>query len=447
MNDPSPPTLFCLHFLGGSGRSWAALADRLHPGFAVVGLDLPGFGAAAATPGYGVSAMADHVAAAIRSRMPGRWLLAGHSMGGKVAAVIARRAEDGEAGLEGLEGLVLLAGSPPAPEPMAESKREEMLGWFTGDPARCRRQARAYIRANAGKHLPAAEHEALVDAMLPARLDAWVAWLRDGSREDWRDRIGRLRTPALVLSGAEDDALGEEAQTRTTLPHLLQAEAVTLPEAAHLLPLERPDIVARLITERFAPPPAVPEAYRALIESPRVSTGTRAVLLARGAVPAPTDVLSPAECGTLRAVLARVIPQDGPARIDLATALASHLPGAGDGWRPLELPPDLPAWSAGLRTLETIGEGFAGRDGAEQDALLQRVADGKGGGSGPAELDGARMQAWFEEVTAEAVRLHTAHPVTMARMGYSGIGYGGDGPDKPGFTALGIGQREAWEPA
>ena len=131
----APPTLFCLHFLGGSARAWAPMAERLVADVACVPIDLPGFGDAADVTGYDVAAMADHVAAEVRAALPGRWLVAGHSMGAKVALALARRAEDGEAGLEGLSGLVLLAGSPPSPEPMEESRRAAMIAWIGADAA------------------------------------------------------------------------------------------------------------------------------------------------------------------------------------------------------------------------------------------------------------------------------------------------------------------------
>ena len=47
--------------------------------------------------------------------VPGR-----HSMGAKVGLAVAWRVEDREAGIA---GLVLLAGSPPSPEPMEEERR------------------------------------------------------------------------------------------------------------------------------------------------------------------------------------------------------------------------------------------------------------------------------------------------------------------------------------
>ena len=74
-------------------------------------------------PEYYVEEIANRIAATIRSYAPERWMLAGHSMGAKVAATIARASEDGAHGLGGLAGLLLLAGSRPSPEPMEDAQR------------------------------------------------------------------------------------------------------------------------------------------------------------------------------------------------------------------------------------------------------------------------------------------------------------------------------------
>ncbi len=137
----APATLFCLHFLGGSGRAWRWVSDDLAGSLHCVPIDLDGFGGAADRSGYTVQAMVDRVAAIIVEAAPARWLLAGHSMGAKIAIILARRAEDGDPGLQGLAGLVLLAGSPPGPEPMAESQRQAMLGWFAAGAETSRAEA------------------------------------------------------------------------------------------------------------------------------------------------------------------------------------------------------------------------------------------------------------------------------------------------------------------
>ncbi|MGI3779061.1 MAG: alpha/beta hydrolase [Janthinobacterium lividum] len=468
----SDPILFLLHFLGGSARTWTEVAERLAPRRCVA-IDLPGFGDAAGLGGRTVAEMADHVAAAVRAEMagagaPGRWALAGHSMGGKVAAVLARRAEDGEAGLEGLAAVVLVAASPAGPEPMAAAKREEMLGWFRGDAGQSAAEAEGFVRDNVGAALPAASGGRTVDDVVRADPAAWRAWLEQGAREDWAARVGVLRTPALVLAGGEDAALGTDAQRVLVAPAFARARLATLAGAGHLLPVERPEEVAGLIAafldeaaqgdgEAVAGVAGGPgPAWRALLGADRVSERTRAALLERARPDDPAAApraMSEAQRATLRLVVDRMVPQPAGVRIDLAARVDAVLAaGVGDGWRLAGAPPDAVLCRAGLDTLEAAARqggapGVAGLADAAQDALLGRAAAGTlDAGAGEGMLDAERMQLWFEEVRSTAVRAYVAHPATLARMGYSGIGYGGDGARLEGFVRLGIGAREDWEP-
>lgn len=465
MHDPKPSqdaadlSLFCLHCLGGSVREWQGVERELGAGIRLVGIDLPGFGAAAAVPGYAVAAMAEHVAAQVRAAAPGRWMLAGHSMGAKVAAVLARQAVAGGAGLEGLCGLVLLAGSPPGPEPMSEERRADMTGWLDGDASQRAAKARQFVEANSVTLAPEARAAAEAD-VLRANPAAWRAWLQSGSREDWAERVGVLPLPALILAGAEDGDLGPDAQRRLMAPHFEAVEHHDLPQARHLLPIEAAGTVARLITQFAAPPqggtrpPTVPPHYRALLESGRTSAALRDALLARAAPQADTRrAWLPADAyAVLAAALDRVIPQDPQARIDLAARIERSLAeDAGDGWRFADLPPDAEAMRQALHSLDALSrqqhqEGFAHLTDAGRDALLHRVADGRAAPASPGLLDAGQMALWFQDLRAMAVKHYVGHPATLARMGYSGVASGGDGPRKSGFIRFGIGEREEWEP-
>lgn len=435
------------------------MADRLGPDVACVPIDLPGFGDAADLDGYDVAAMADHVAARIRAAAPTRWLIAGHSMGAKVALVLARRAEDGETGLEGLSGLVLLAGSPPSAEPMEEARREAMIAWIGADAATRLAEARTFIESNVGAPLPADRAEAAIADVLRAAPPAWRAWLADGSREDWCGRIGVLRTPALIFAGSEDGDLGPEAQAALMAPHYSAARLVTLDGAGHLLPIERPDAVADLIrahafasdTQR-SEAPMIDATYRGLIASERVNGRLRRALLDRAEPDDPNyrpQALDAVELAILRALVARVLPQ--AAGIDLAARIDARLAtGGGDGWRFSVLPPDAKAYRAGLRSLDAAaqaeGSYFVALDGEAQDRLLRAIEAGDKPHGSVLPLDPVPLTFWFEDLRADVVRTWLAHPAALARIGFSGIGAGGDGARPAGFTEVGLGAHEPWEP-
>ncbi|WP_245259452.1 alpha/beta hydrolase [Methylobacterium sp. 77] len=455
-----------MHFLGGSAREWESVAARLDGTVRVVGLDLPGFGDAAGVSGYSVEAMADHVAGLIAAAEPGgRWYLAGHSMGAKVALALARRAEDGAPDLAGLAGLVLLGGSPPSPEPMSDDKRREMVDWISADAETRARKAGEFIDQNTGARLGDRLRTRAIEDVLRAAPAAWTAWLNEGSREDWCSRIGILALPAVVVGGTDDADLGAAAQKALTLPHLSHGRLVALDGAGHLLPLERPEAVAGLITglvsEQPLPisvPAQVPEPYRALIESDRVNTRLRVALLARSQPDDPAyqpGCLDTVELALLRAVVDRVLPQADTGRIDIAARIEARLAtGTGDGWRFAKLPADGEAYRAALRTLDAAAQSvhgmrFLGLDGTDQDGLLKAAAAGEPLCPEMPEdgLDAERMSLWFEDLRSDVVRVYLAHPASLARLDYGGIGAGGDDADRlPGFVRVGIDDPEPWEP-
>lgn len=456
--------LFCLHFLGGSARTWDPLAEALAGAVRIVPIDLPGFGDARDVAGYGVDAMADHVTQAIRAAGTTRFRIAGHSMGSKVALTLARRAEDGDDALAGLEGLVLVSGSPPSPEPIPEDRRAHMLDWIDADPDTRAREARKFIKANTGGTLDAAREDRAVEDVLRAEPAAWRAWLTGGANEDLCERTGVLRMPALVFAGSEDADLGPDAQAALTLPHLPNGRLITVDGVGHLLPLERPEFLARMLTEPEGeaaplPAPAVPAGYADLIASERVNSRLRDALTERAAPDDPAYVpkaLDAVELAILRAVFGRVVPVPG---LDLAARLDARIAaGGGDGWRFSALPADGPAYRAALRTLDAAARTARGRpyvalDAVEQDALLtlaQRgdlhVPESHGG-----RLDADGMRFWFEDARSDAVRLYIAHPAALGRIGFSGIGAGGDrapplAEGLPGFHETGLDRPEAWEP-
>ena len=231
------PTLVLLHFFGGSRREWIETGVALAPDFRVLSIDTPGFGEAHAVTGYSVAEMADSIARSIAVMGLKRFVLVGHSMTGKVAAVLARR------GLPGLEKLVLLTASPVSAEPIAD--RASLLAQAV--PTRA--DAETYIRENSSLPLRAHVFERAVEDRLRANPAAWRAWLEHGSLEDWSERVGRPRLPTLVIAAEKDKSLGPEVQRRLTMPHFPDARLEVVAGSGHLAPLEAPERLAGLLRE------------------------------------------------------------------------------------------------------------------------------------------------------------------------------------------------------
>lgn len=233
------PALVLLHVFGLSRREWIETGVALAPQFRVVSIDTPGFGDADQSIGYSVEEMADCFAETIGLLRLERFVLVGHSMTGKVAAVLASR------GLPGLEKLALLTPSPVCPEPMTPEARATMLAQT--EPTH--EHADAYLRANSCLPIkPDVWERSAWDRMCANPL-AWRAWLEGGSLEDWSDRVGTLELPALVIAAEKDASLGPAVQRELTLPHLKNGRMEVVPGSGHLVPLEAPEKLAGLLRE------------------------------------------------------------------------------------------------------------------------------------------------------------------------------------------------------
>lgn len=433
--------LVMMPFLGGTQREWTEVIELLSPNLRCITIDLPGFGAASEHPGYSVEEMCDAVIETLASLHLTRYVLVGHSMAGKVSAVVARRLLDSEAGVPPPAGLVLVAPSPPSPEPMPEAKRTEMLGLFTG-LENSRYDAEKYVVENLYVEIYQEALERTIEDVLLLNRHAWKAWLESGSKEDWSEYVGILNLSVLIVAGNHDGALGPAAQRELTLPSF-SASRLEVLNCNHLIPLERPSELASLIAE-FTQALHIPSEYAYLIESPRVSLQTRTILLERAGADDPDyepAVLTREQLHTLRSVLDRVIPQSGPTIIDLAARLDRQLAsGKGDGWRYAVLPPDSEACVGGLTVLDELAQKLSGTpfealNDTAKDSLLGAIAATR---IASPKID---LTRWLEDLRANAAQLYVSHPQTLASIGYSGIA-----DDPNGFVQIGIGMTEAWEP-
>ena len=229
----SRPRLVFAHYFGGSARSWTTLVDRLSDEMRCIVPDLPGFGdtpppAHLSLDGW-VDAFAD-----LAGDAP--YVAVGHSMGGKIALALAARRPTA------MTGLILLAASPPTPEPMSHKDRQASL-----DAYGSRRAARHQFSESAGR-LPPDALKMTVDDQLRVAEPAWRWWLELGSRDDISAATDGLALRTLVASGDDDKVMGHDTAPGIAR-RLGNATLRIVADADHLLPLERPDVVAALIRD------------------------------------------------------------------------------------------------------------------------------------------------------------------------------------------------------
>jgi pimeloyl-ACP methyl ester carboxylesterase len=230
------PALVFLHYFAGSSRSWAHVVDALSNESRCVRFDVPGFGRSPPLSAYSVHAVAQVIAAAITRLCLERYVLVGHSMGGKLAMACA------VAQPPGLAGLILVAPSPPSPEPMDERERSRLLASH-GDRASAEQTVHTITR----RPLPAEDVATCIADNLLTSPEAWHWWLESGSREDITDEVGRIACPVQVLVGSEDPIIPPHVIKTQVTPRLADAKCTEIAGAGHLLPFEAAQEVSRAI--------------------------------------------------------------------------------------------------------------------------------------------------------------------------------------------------------
>lgn len=233
-------SLVFLHYWGGSSRTWRHVTAKLADHFHTIAIDHRGWGYSdAPSDGYALADLAADAEGVIRMLNLKRYVLVGHSMGGKVAQLMASRRP------AGLAGLVLVAPSPPQPMTMPPEAREMMAGSYASREA----VEMTIDHMLTAKPLSAEDREQVITDSLRGAPPAKTAWPRATSLEDITAKVGAINVPVVVIAGELD---------RVDSPGLLKAELLSrvpqaimreLPGTGHLSMLESPDALALLIQD------------------------------------------------------------------------------------------------------------------------------------------------------------------------------------------------------
>ena len=232
------PALVFLHYWGGSSRTWRHVVDRLVADFRTVTLDQRGWGrSTASTTGYALADLADDAQAVIGALDLERYILVGHSMGGKVAQLIASRQP------RGLVGMALIAPAPPVPLDLPLAVRQDMVRAYD-----TRESVVATVtQVLAPDGLDPADLDAAIEDSLVGAPAAKEAWPLSASQEDITSALADIKVPAIVISGEHDQVDPPDVLKRELLPRLARAQLHVLPGVGHLSPYEAPDAVANLV--------------------------------------------------------------------------------------------------------------------------------------------------------------------------------------------------------
>ncbi|ORY29361.1 putative hydrolase [Naematelia encephala] len=241
---PAPTTLVLLHFWGGSARTFASLTAALPPKtFRTVALDFRGWGASSGPPtagAYSTADLATDVETVIRKLALTDFVLVGHSMGAKVAQLVAGRGQT-----PGLRGLVLLAPAPPTPLVLPPDMQATQLAAYSSGAS-----AEFVVRnVLSASPLPDATIATTVEDMLKGNPYAKAAWPGYVMAEDISSAATAIRGPVLVLAAELDQVEPVERVQTQVVARIAGAEMRIVKGSGHLLPLEAPAAVARHIED------------------------------------------------------------------------------------------------------------------------------------------------------------------------------------------------------
>lgn len=211
----------CLHGWYGHAEGWGflpAVVDTER--FTWYFPEMRGYGERKGEEGpYTMWQYATDVLAELDAAGVDRFSVLGHSMGGKAAAALVAQAPDRVRALVGLsavwpgpvpldeQGEALFFGAPTQP-----GNRFGIIDFTTGGVA-----GRAWVNAMVEDSLATSDQAAFAGAV-----ESWV-------RDDYREQLGRLTVPALLLTGSLDPALSAEGARQTWLTLADNAEVVELP--------------------------------------------------------------------------------------------------------------------------------------------------------------------------------------------------------------------------
>ena len=245
---PSDATpLIFIHGSGDSAHAWESVIARL-PSEHTIAIDLPGHGAAIATPGPDQMSVADYAHAilnALPDETPRPLCLVGHSLGSAIALHLAKTHPHIVSHLVLIGAGARLRVTPTLLD-AAQSQPTAALDQLTRD-----------LGFAPGHAALAAAYRA---AQPPAAPGALHRDLAACDRFDMLNDLTTITQPTLIIVG-EADRLTPLKYARYLREHLTNATLTIIPDAGHYVFVEAPDAVADAI-RAWLPSAASPAPHR-----------------------------------------------------------------------------------------------------------------------------------------------------------------------------------------
>jgi pimeloyl-ACP methyl ester carboxylesterase len=257
MGSGEAPPIVLVHGISGNWQNWLEQIPRLATERRVVALDLPGFGSSERPAGeISMSGYGRTVDALCEELGLGEVVLVGHSMGGFVTAETAIQHP------QRVERLVLVSAAGITTNNL---RREPVMVWgriamMAGTRSAAERRMailrprlRHMIFSMLVRHPSRISAEILWEISLGAGRPAFKPALEAILDYDFRDRLGDIAVPTLIVWG-KNDMLVPVADAGEYERRITGARKVVMDETGHVLMIERPRTFNDLILE-FADEP------------------------------------------------------------------------------------------------------------------------------------------------------------------------------------------------
>jgi pimeloyl-ACP methyl ester carboxylesterase len=235
-------SLVFLHYWGGSRRTWSQVIAPLSERFRCIAVDLRGWGKSDHhADDYSIFAQANDVERLIEELNLTDFVFVGHSMGGKIAQILAGKQ------LHGLRGLVLVAPAPPTPLRPPDAQKQAMMESYTTPEGIVEALKIVSVRP-----LTLPQRLQVTEDSLGGALAAKESWVSQGMALDISKEAASISVPVCVIVGSADPIEKEAALREAILPLVPSARFKTIEGVGHLTPLEGPTEVAKAITDFLA---------------------------------------------------------------------------------------------------------------------------------------------------------------------------------------------------
>jgi len=234
------PALVFLHYWGGTHRTWSEVISALRDSYRCIAYDSRGWGKSEGpTVGFAIDDLASEALGVIDKLELHNYVLVGHSMGGKVAQLVASRRPSG------LRGLILVAPATPSPTHFPEAALQQQLHAYEN-----RETVLQTIGFLSAKSAAPEILEQIIEDSLSGSPAATRAWPRIGILEDISEDVSKIDVPTLIVAGGHDNLDSVEQHKREVLSRIPNSELVVIADSGHLIPIDEPIQLAAAI-QRF----------------------------------------------------------------------------------------------------------------------------------------------------------------------------------------------------